>query len=1434
MLIRHLDGRAGRDLRVSVADPDATVADLAVALEPDRPAGPLLVGGRVLAAATPLDRAAVVHGATVTRPPAPGLPAPPGAPDREAVVTVTAGPDAGRTIRLAPGAHRIGRTADLADAAGDVQPGPAVEVALRDPTVSVHHATIHVPASGAVRVADHRSTNGTWIDDVALTAEAAIPTGVEVRCGASRFVVEPASAPGPADRSDPVGAARTRPLHRRPRPAPPDPPTHVVLPADPGAPPPVTPVGLVAMVASLAAGGALVVLLGSWSYAAFALLGPVLVLANAADSRRRRRRHRRRSGRGRTRELRTLHRDLEVARSAALGAARAAAPGPAAAVRTAIEGGGDCWERRPDHLDAWTVCIARGRVAWDPPLATTGPGGPTPAADVAEVLDAHRWLEDAPVALRLEPGRPVAVVGPLPIGRSLVRSILVQAVVAHGPADLRAAVLAAPERSRAWDWCAWLPHTADVATGSLLAGSAERARAVAAALAPEPDAEVEGAGVLRDRPRTVVVVDDPAGLAARRSPARTLLRLAADADAGVVPVVLVEDPADVPASCLVVLTVTEEGAVSAPGLALGSATVVGVAEDVAREVGRSLAGLDDPEVDDPGRDLPATVSLGDLLGSERLTASGMAAAWRAGGDDPTPSAALASSAEGPFVVDLAVDGPHVLVAGTTGAGKSELLRTLVASLAVSSSPRHLTFVLIDFKGGSAFDACARLPHVTGIVTDLDDHLASRALRCLDAELRHREARLRDVGADDLADLRRRAPDGEPLPRLVVVVDEFATLAAELPDFVDSLVGVAQRGRSLGVHLVLATQRPSGAVSDRIRANTALRVALRVQAAADSTDVIDAPGAAALPRRCPGRALVRLGPGELVAVQVACTSRPAASLRAGVGGDPGAGPAPVVVERLGVPTDEHDGAPEPTGAGDGAAPGAATTDLDVLVAASRAAWADSGGPAPRRPWPDPLPAELPWPLPPDGGSTDRALVLGLADRPEHQRLEPWAWRLADGPLLAVGLPGSGTTTVAATAVLAAAHTWDPTRCHVHVIDLGAGGLEPLAGLPHVGAVIGADDLERQRRLVAELAEELARRRAGADRRTSSGDAPVRLVVVDGLGAFRSRWPDLDPSGTWEHLLALATDGSAVGIHLLLTAEGVASAPHRLVSACRQRLVLRLGERADHASFGIPATAVPPLPPGRGVSAEGPHLVQVARPPGGLVAAVARLAGRHDASGSAPDVAAVDRLPSRVGRERLGAAAAELDGSLTLPVGLADDGLVPLRVRLAPGAHAVVAGPPRSGRTTTLVILGLAAAEAGVPVVVVAADAEPWRSAALEHRLPGDDLADLLDPPGALLVLVDDADRTDDDHRVLAELAAARRPDRHVVAAARADRLRSLYGHWTRELRADRTGVLLQPDPDLDGDLLGARLPRHLAGGTLPGRGWGCGTSPEGVVQVAVAP
>ena len=302
----------------------------------------------------------------------------------------------------------------------------------------------------------------------------------------------------------------------------------------------------------------------------------------------------------------------------------------------------------------------------------------------------------------------------------------------------------------------------------------------------------------------------------------------------------------------------------------------------ARELALALAPVEDDEAGVGGARVPELrrrCSSSSARASSTRTASQRAGASAAAGSER--SSAWPRTA--PFSIDLRADGPHGLVAGMTGAGKSELLQTLIASLALSHPPDRLALLLVDYKGGAAFKDCVDLPHTVGLVTDLDAHLTQRALASLNAELQRRERVLRDAGAKDLADLEARDPASAP-PSLLIAIDEFATLATEVPDFVEGIVDVAQRGRSLGVHLLLATQRPGGVVSENIRANTNLRIALRVNEPAESTRRDRRPRRGADLPRTPGPGLrahgtrrADGGPGGLRR-QAGSTTSPAAAPR----------------------------------------------------------------------------------------------------------------------------------------------------------------------------------------------------------------------------------------------------------------------------------------------------------------------------------------------------------------------------------------------------------------------------------------------------------------------------------------------------------------------------------------------------------------------------
>lgn len=1378
------------DVELVVHRPDATDADLA-----------RVVGAPVPAVPRPLDDLGLVRGAPLGI--GPGAPA---AAAPAVTVAVVGGLDAGRRVEVAAGAVvAVGR------AAGS-------DVPLDDLVASRRHLRLAVDGAGRVAVEDLGSRNGTWLlgsAPVAVAEPRLLPPSVDLRAGASRVAVRPAvdaDRPlGPPAR--PLGLVGTVPHNRPPRPALPAPGPAVPVPHP--SPPSGSrlPLSVVAVVGPLLMAGVMVWVLGNPAFALFALLAPVLAIGNHVEGGRRERRGSRKQAADWRADLAAFAAALSDAVEVECGRRRAAAVDPAEVVRRAASPSTRLWERRPGHADWLVLRVGVGDLRWTPPLADEAHGARPP--DVAAAVAAASVLRDVPATVSLAEGGVIGVVGPRAAALAVARSLLLQAAVHHGPSDLAVLVACPPAAAPAWDAAKWLPHVEDPRSGARrLALGREQADSLAESLLAVPASAPDGGAT------TLVVVDGDDLLAGRRAPLRSVLTGRAGPVAGIV----VAPTADrLPAACTAVLTVDGDGRAElqlpASRERVGPLLADGIGVDVADRCARALARFDDPELDAAGAGLPAVVALSDLLGLPRLSPVAVAERWLAAGADPRPVVPIGVDGAGVVDLDLVRDGPHALVAGTTGAGKSELLRSLVLGLAAGSSPDHLTFVLVDFKGGSAFDACARLPHTVGMVTDLDADLAERALRCLEAELRHRERVLREAGAADLVAHRRLG--GDPLPRLVVVVDEFATLKAELPDFVESLVGVAQRGRSLGVHLVLATQRPAGAVSDNIKANTNLRIALRVQDVADSVDVVDLPSAAALPRARPGRACIRLGPGEVLTVQTAlattcsATDRPPVELRPFRFG-PGTG-----VETDGARLDDG------------------PTDLERLVDACVGAFERSGRPAPRRPWPDLLPEALDL-ADVEDGDHDIA-VVGLADEPDQQRRVPAGWRPAQGNLVLHGVGGSGTTTSLLAVARALAAGADPAHRRLFALDLGAGELGALAALPHTVAVVGATERERQQRLVAHLRAELDRRKAlPVDARAG---LPELVLLLDGVGSFLAEFDDLAGMDVTDAFTRVFLDGPEVGIRAVLTADRAGAVPGALLATVRQRWVHRLADGADAALAGVgrsPSHAS--LPPGRYVDTATGLVVQVARPVAGWTATFAEVAARWP--DAAPPLAGaggpIEALPVAVDRHGLGSGSLGPARPWRLPVGLGDD-LAPAHLVLHVGDHVLVAGPGRAGRTTALATIAAAVLDADPSAsVVVLAGRRSWLGAAPGVEVAPDVLGAATAAVGAAgagrpsFLLVDDAESVDDVDGVLERLLADGRGEVHVVAAARAEVARGLYGHWTRTLRRSRLGVLLRPNVDLDGELLGAVLPRRSRAPWVDGRGFLVVDGEAGVVQVARDP
>ena len=1372
------------------------------------------------------------------------------------------------------------------------------DVVIDDPTLSRRH--LRVESGPTPVLADLGARNPTTVrgaDGVrrALAEPTAVPPGTAVQVGATSLAWRAEADDVPAAVRAGLGASGGRiPFNRPPRRAPPTEPAPLTAPAEPPLRPDPEPLSWAGIVLPVAA-GAVLALVWSPIMAVFAALGPVLTVGTWLERRRRATRAHRAAVRAAAGEIRRLEAALPAARSAEHRRRVGLAPDPAELTRRAEGPSVRCWERRRSDPDFMVLGVGAADVAYDPPLATSGGGPPAPAA--VEMIATLPPLAGVPVTVPLTDGCVVGLVGPSDPVRAVARCLVVQAAVLHGPADVAVAALA-PDPDGDWSWLSWLPHSADAAgggAGALVAAEAAAMADVAGAIAAAGAgltagavlaAGRAGAAEVADRAERLhlVVMDGSAAMVGRAAPGRALLgagRVAA--------IVVAGDVHELPASCTAIVEVVHP----AGGLrlieprsaaVLDAITAWGMTTATASAAAARLARLDDPELGATGADLPASVALVDLIGGEP-TPESVERRW----DKTRGTAALAApvgvDADGVLELDLVADGPHLLIGGTTGSGKSELLRSLVAGLALSADPDHLAFVLVDYKGGAAFDCCADLAHVAGLVTDLDDRLAERALRCLEAELRYREERLRQAGAEDLAAYRAQSAAGagggedplagsaeaggggggeDPLPRLVVVVDEFATLAAELPEFVDSLVGIGQRGRSLGVHLVLATQRPAGAVTEDIRANTSCRIALRVTDRHDSNDVIGAADAAAIPRSRPGRALARFGPGELVAFQSALvtgvTPPAARGLRVRVINET---PLTVPTEPLGPDGARASGlkgpAVGPESAESGAPAGPELTDpgeepdIVRVVRAVNAAHRRRGGAKPRSPWPPPLPEAV------DAEELAGAVETGrpaawLVDDPDRQRRFADGWQPGCGHLVVVGGPGSGTTTTLVTAGLDLARTRPPDQLHLYGIDLDGGKLSVLSGLPHVGTVVSPADRERRVRLLRHLNSEVATRQA----RRGDGGEPEIVLLIDGLaGLARAHDPvrDGEPHRWLERIWG---DGPSVGVRVAVSVGRAADLPGDMAASSGVVLVHATGDPGDGSRFGLRADTSG-LGPGRAIRASDRRELQVARFAGGdEAAAVQALAAAAEAPDPDRAPAVIGSLPAVVSAANLPVSAEESHNRIVLRFALGDLGLAPVGFALHDGEHALVLGPPGSGRTSALAAIGAAAGPlaavvadeptdlsrrlglAPVPVAEVeglalAAEVERLGSGRRARRGEPEDRHDCpedvvpLGPPRRVL-LVDDADRAADPDGALGRIAADAAVRLHIVAAVRPDRLRSAYGGWLSELRASRSGVLFRPGP-VDGDLLGATLPARLDLPAVAGRGVVVSAGTAAVAQIA---
>ncbi|MFJ8577397.1 type VII secretion protein EccCb [Micromonospora sp. NPDC093277] len=622
-------------------------------------------------------------------------------------------------------------------------------------------------------------------------------------------------------------------------------------------------------------------------------------------------------------------------------------------------------------------------------------------------------------------------------------------------------------------------------------------------------------------------------------------------------------------------------------------------------------------------------------------------------------------------------GPHGLLVGAPGSGKSELLRALVAALVARHSSAELNLVLVDFKGGAAFAPFAALPHVSAVITNLSEDLTliDRLADALTSELLRRQELLSSAGNYanrwDYEQARAAGADLPPLPTLLVVCDEFSELLVARPEFSEVFVQAVRVGRALGVHLLLASQRLEGRLRG-LESHLSYRIGLRTFSASESRAVLGVPDAYALPA-APGHGYLKAGV-TMTAFRAAYVSGPAAT------GD----------AEVGVP-------PELAG----------RSTLDVLVARLHG----RGVPA-HQIWLPPLgePPTLDELLPPllvdparglSGGPPRSALAvpIGLLDEPRAQRREPLVLELGGsaGNVGVVGAPLSGKSSTVRTLVASLALSHTPREVQFFCLDLGGGALRSLGRLPHVCGVAGRRDAEAVRRSVAEVAALLDERERRFTEHGVGSMAAYRalrdsgkvtddpygdvFLVVDGWGALRQEYEELE-----EVVTGIAQRGLAVGVHVVLTAVRWFEFRSTLRDLLGTKLELRLGDPTESEFDRRAAATVPRSAPGRGLTPDRLHfLTALARIDGrgdvaDLTEAAAALADRVAAAWPGEPAPPVRLLPRQL-------SAAELDEvrdptATGLPIGLDEADLAPVHLDFDREPHLIVFGDAECGKSNLL--------------------------------------------------------------------------------------------------------------------------------------------------------
>lgn len=911
-----------------------------------------------------------------------------------------------------------------------------------------------------------------------------------------------------------------------------------------------------------------------------------------------------------------------------------------------------------------------------------------------------------------------------------VRASILHLSTHHAPSEVKIVVLSSKKEAQEWDWVRWLPHNwSDGREIRFFANSKASQASVLGHIenilkqrANQQISQLES--TVLPTPVFVIIIADiniwRGPEAIKFAPVLNLI-LNSGPTLGAFPLFLAGQISRVPKACNAIVDLQSSQAILKI-LGTNPQKNIFAADNIDLTAGwdfaQTLAPIRLGEAGGGAANLPGTVTLMELIGATSMEEINILEVWKQSKPFETLAVPVGIGAGGKrLLLDLheKFHGPHGLVAGTTGSGKTALLSTYLALAALHYHPHELGFIGIDFKGGDLIRELKDLPHMIGTLTNLDGSGTDRAIKILRGEIKKRQNLFNDAGIGNIYDYQRMHRQNDPnatkpMPHLVIVCDEFAELKKEQPEFIRELVSISRVGRSLGIHLILATQKPAGVVSDEIWANSHFHLCLKVASLDDSREMLRRPEAAEITQK--GRAYFQVGMNEIFELFQAAW------------GDAPYMPEDVFSQQPHIARIKADGSRESIWPPKNTKTGSHGTQLQALTAYILKICEENNINRLEGIWPPALSEQagktldeiLPsksW----DGKSWKDPLwhispVMGILDNPGQQRQELLQIDLENNGHFAIfGSPGTGTTTILETLVTSLALNHTPEQVQIYLLDYAGRTLNIFERMPHVGAVITNGENERLRRLLTLLADETERRKKMVEQdqnfnsyrinHPESKEAEI-IVVLDGYSHFAESFKLQTYTFEVDSIVRLASQGSNLGIHLLVSTDQVKSFPAKLLGNIKDVASTELNDAADYVSVVGRTGGLFPLKdsPGRGLFKSIPVMEFQSALPAASPVEIKSLAEAMDSAWKGRRPCPVPMLPDIISLNDLlptGQAPVNLQNSLQVPLALdlSKPHLPVFEMPLPPGTHFWITGLSQSGKTSLLQTWLLALAERNSP-------------------------------------------------------------------------------------------------------------------------------------------